>query len=111
MSCQVFNKAVHYAKQAFTEALEKEELSDEKLSLLFHYYQGLKQLRDDLPKHSHDEEEAGPMFLSDSSDYTYPVTNGNLTFTPDVNMEDYITFNTDGTGGIGHYGEDDEQLH
>ena len=46
MSCQNFNKAVHYAKAAFTDALESEELRDETLSLLFHYYQGLKSIRD-----------------------------------------------------------------
>ena len=44
MSCQNFDKAVHYAKAAFQDALETEELKDETLSLLFHYYQGLKSI-------------------------------------------------------------------
>ena len=37
MSCQNFDKAVHYAKAAFKDALETEELKDETLNLLFHY--------------------------------------------------------------------------
>ena len=55
MSCQNFDKAVHYAKAAFQDALETEELKDETLSLLFHYYQGLKSIRDEMPKHEHEE--------------------------------------------------------
>ena len=90
MSCQNFDKAVHYAKAAFKDALETEELKDETLNLLFHYYQGLKSIRDEYPKHEHKEEE-GPIFLSD--DITYPT--GDISFTPDVNMEDYIQFNSE----------------
>ena len=45
MSCQNFNKAVHYAKAAFQDALETEELKDETLSLLFHYYYQIGFLR------------------------------------------------------------------
>ena len=86
MSCQNFDKAVHYAKAAFKDALETEELKDETLNLLFHYYQGLKSIRDEYPKHEH-KEEAGPIFLSDSI--------GDISFTPDVNMEDYIQFNSE----------------
>ena len=91
MSCQNFNKAVHYAKAAFQDALETEELKDETLSLLFHYYQGLKSIRDELPKHE-EKEEAGPIFLSDDVG-TY--TTGDISFTHDVNMEDYIQFNSE----------------
>jgi len=91
MSCQNFDKAVHYAKAAFKDALETEELKDETLNLLFHYYQGLKSIRDEMPKHDH-KEEAGPIFLSDGVD-TY--TTGDISFTPDVNMEDYIQFNSE----------------
>ena len=86
MSCQNFDKAVHYAKAAFKDALETEELKDETLNLLFHYYQGLKSIRDEMPKHAH-KEEAGPIFLSDGI--------GDISFTPDVNMEDYIQFNSE----------------
>ena len=86
MSCQNFDKAVHYAKAAFKDALETEELKDETLNLLFHYYQGLKSIRDEMPKHE-DKEEAGPIFLSDGI--------GDISFTPDVNMEDYIQFSSD----------------
>ena len=95
MSCQNFDKAVHYAKAAFKDALETEELKDETLSLLFHYYQGLKSIRDELPKHEHQESE--PMFLSDATeDYSYNLAGtDNITFTPDVNMEDYIQFNSE----------------
>ena len=75
MSCQNFDKAVHYAKAAFKDALETEELKDETLNLLFHYYQGLKSIRDEYPKHEH-KEEAGPIFLSD--DITYPT--GDISF-------------------------------
>ena len=94
MSCQNFDKAVHYAKAAFTDALETEELKDETLSLLFHYYQGLKSIRDEMPKHDHEKEEAGPIFLSDGiGTYTTNYTGDNgMTFTPDVNLEDYIQF-------------------
>ena len=88
MSCQNFNKAVHYAKAAFQDALETEELKDETLSLLFHYYQGLKSIRDELPKHE-EKEEAGPIFLSDG------ISTGDISFTPDVNMEDYLQFNSE----------------
>ena len=97
MSCQNFNKAVHYAKAAFTDALESEELKDETLSLLFHYYQGLKSIRDEMPKHEHEKEEAGPIFLSDGiGTYTTNYTGDNgMMFTPDVNMEDYIQFSDD----------------
>ncbi|BCU95004.1 MAG: hypothetical protein CM15mV7_1030 [uncultured marine virus] len=35
MSCQNFDKAVHYAKAAFKDALETEELKDETLNLYF----------------------------------------------------------------------------
>ena len=91
MSCQNYDKAVHYAKAAFQDALETEELKDETLSLLFHYYQGLKSIRDELPKHE-EKEEAGPIFLSDDVG-TY--TTGDISFTPDVNMEDYIQFNSE----------------
>tara|TARA_B100002052_G_C15810579_1_gene565679 strand:- start:396 stop:680 length:285 start_codon:yes stop_codon:yes gene_type:complete len=86
MSCQNFDKAVHYAKAAFKDALETEELKDETLNLLFHYYQGLKSIRDEMPKHDR-KEEAGPIFLSDGI--------GDISFTPDVNMEDYIQFNSE----------------
>ena len=97
MSCQNFNKAVHYAKAAFTDALESEELRDETLSLLFHYYQGLKSIRDEMPKHEHEKEEAGPIFLSDGigTYSTYNTGDNGMMFTPDVNMEDYIQFNDD----------------
>ena len=91
MSCQNFDKAVHYAKAAFQDALETEELKDETLSLLFHYYQGLKSIRDEMPKHEH--EEAGPVFLTDDSTSGYGGFE--IGITPDVNMEDYIQF-TDG---------------
>ena len=91
MSCQNFNKAVHYAKAAFQDALETEELKDETLSLLFHYYQGLKSIRDELPKHE-EKEEAGPIFLSDDVG-TY--TTGDIYITTDVNIEDYIQFNSE----------------
>ncbi len=95
MSCQNFDKAVHYAKAAFKDALETEELKDETLSLLFHYYQGLKTIRDEYPKHEHQESE--PMFLSDATeDYSYNLAGtDNITFTPDVNMQDYIQFSSD----------------
>ena len=39
-----------------------------------------------MPKHDH-KEEAGPIFLSDGI--------GDISFTPDVNMEDYIQFNSE----------------
>ena len=91
MSCQNFDKAVHYAKAAFRDALETEELKDETLSLLFHYYQGLKSIRDEMPKHEH--EEAGPVFLTDDSTSGYGGFE--IGFTPDVNMEDYIQFNNE----------------
>ncbi len=104
MSCQNFDKAVHYAKAAFKDALETEELKDETLSLLFHYYQGLKTIRDEYPKHEHQESE--PMFLSDATeDYSYNLAGAdlsvpsrgvdNISFTPDVNMQDYIQFSSD----------------
>ncbi len=109
MSCQNFDKAVHYAKAAFKDALETEELKDETLSLLFHYYQGLKTIRDEMPKHEHQESE--PMFLSDATeDYSYNLNDewldkdryagadqgvNNISFTPDVNMQDYIQFSSD----------------
>ena len=93
MSCQNFDKAVHYAKAAFQDALETEELKDETLSLLFHYYQGLKSIRDEMPEHEHEAEEAGPVFLTDDSTSGYGGFE--IGFTPDVNMEDYIQFNND----------------
>ena len=50
-----------------------------------------------MPKHEHEKEEAGPIFLSDGiGTYTTNYTGDNgMMFTPDVNMEDYIQFNDD----------------
>lgn len=95
---KTFQKATDALKEAFKEALDKEDFDQNTISEVWRHYQGMKRITKDLPKHEHTE---NPIFLSDNFD-TYaagPVHIQGGAGSDVITFEDNLTVNTQDSDG------------
>ena len=95
---KTFQKATDALKEAFKEALDKEDFDQNTISEVWRHYQGMKRITKDLPKHEHTENR---IFLSDNFD-TYaagPVHIQGGAGSDVITFEDNLTVNTQDSDG------------